>query len=153
VEGYCDRQTRTIEIVVDHSDPDAADLLLIHEVCHAIATGSHGVVWQRRMERSARDAEVLGRTRLAELLRAEVAAYRNAGSATEDAYADIREAVRANPHLTLKQLKAWLGSEYCLLPCEVDGVFRRTGAVFREAKRDSLRRQARHSQSFAGGVQ
>lgn len=34
VHGRCDPERRVIEIVVQHSDPDEQDKLLIHEICH-----------------------------------------------------------------------------------------------------------------------
>lgn len=143
VHGYCDPVARTIEIVALPSDPDERDMLLIHEICHAVATGNHGVVWQRRMEKAAATADDLGRTRLALLLRKEIAAYQGAGSVVTDAYASIRAAVAATPNLTFGQLKRWLASEYGLLVSEVCTTFKRTVKVFQDAQREARQRQRR----------
>src|SRR5262245_5171459 len=67
VHGHCDPVARTIEIVAHPSDSDERDRLLIHEICHAVAPGNHGVVWQQRMEKAAATADDLGRSRLAQL--------------------------------------------------------------------------------------
>lgn len=63
VHGHCDVDRRVIEIVIHHSDPDERDRLLIHEICHAVARGSHGKEWQGRMEKAAKQADELARTR------------------------------------------------------------------------------------------
>jgi hypothetical protein len=44
--GYCDQERRVIEIMILSNEPDKRDMLLIHEVCHAVTRGSHGKEWQ-----------------------------------------------------------------------------------------------------------
>jgi hypothetical protein len=138
VHGRCDPERRVIEIVVQHTDPDERDKLIIHEICHAVADGSHGKKWQSRMEKAAKTADDLGRQRLAQLLRKEVAGYQEeAGGASEHAYNEIRDAVTDHPDLTFPQIKRWLADQYGLLVSEVGISFRRARKVFDEAKRDA----------------
>lgn len=143
VHGYCNPVVRTIEVVALPRDPDERDMLLIHEICHAVAPGNHGVVWQRRLEKAAATADNLGRSRLARLLREEIVAYQEAGSVVTDAYASIRAAMAATPSLTLGQLKRWLASEYGLLVSEVCTTFKRAEKVFQDAQQYARQRQRR----------
>ncbi len=76
LHGHCDTERRVIEIVIQYSDPDKRDKLLIHEICHAVADMGHGRKWQARMEKAAQRADQLGRHRLAELLREEIVGVR-----------------------------------------------------------------------------
>jgi len=137
VLGYCDRERRVIEIVIQHADPDERDRLLIHEICHAVADGGHGKVWQKRMEKAAQRAHELGRHRLAELLRQEIVCYRTATEGVEQAYQTIQEWVTCEPDLTLSQVKRSLADQYGLLVAEVCKVMPRTEKVYREAKREA----------------
>lgn len=143
VHGYCDLKARTIEVFAIPGDPDDRDMLLIHEICHAVAPGNHGVVWRRRMEKAAATADEIGRSRLACLIRKEIVAYQEAGSVVTEAYASIREAVSTTPNLTFGQLKRWLASEYGLLLLEVCTTFKRAEMVFQDAQREARQRQRR----------
>lgn len=138
VHGSCDPDRRVIEIVIQHTDPDERDKLLIHEICHAVVDGSHGKKWQDRMVKAAKRADELGRDRLAKLLREEVKGYQEASTSLEVAYNQIRDALDDYPDLTFTQIKRWLADQYGLLVCEVCTSFRRARRVFDEAKRDAL---------------
>ena len=142
VHGHCDGTRRVIEIVVRHTDPDKRDGLLIHEICHAVAKGNHGKVWQRRMESAARRADDLGRHGLAKWLRQEVADYQNAEDVTEEAYRIVQDWLTCNPGLSLAQVKRSLADLYGLLVSEVGTTFKRLEKVYRAAKQDSLETRA-----------
>lgn len=111
MQGHCDRERRVIEVVVQHTDPDKRDGLLIHEICHAVAKGSHGKAWKRRMESVARRADDLGRDGLAQWLRQEIANYQEAGEVTEEAYQIVQEWLAHKPDLTLPQVKRSLADQ------------------------------------------
>jgi len=66
-QGHC-IEWRIIEIGVVSKDDDKLDLLLIHEIAHAVASLGHGKTWQRRIACAAVVSRRLGRHRLAELL-------------------------------------------------------------------------------------
>ena len=78
VHGYCDPERQVIEIGIVSEDDDALDMLLIHEIAHAVASSGHGKLWQRRVSLAAATARKLSRGRLAELLDAEVVNARKA---------------------------------------------------------------------------
>lgn len=142
VLGYCDRERRVIEIVAQHADRDERDWLLIHEICHAVADGGHGKVWQKRMDNAAQRAHELGRHRLAELLRQEIVCYRTATEGVEQAYQTIQEWMTCEPDLTLSQVQRSLADQYGLLVSEVEKTFRRFEKVFRKAKQEAQEARA-----------
>src|SRR5262249_42220725 len=69
--AFCDAYPRTIWI--NRSEPPLETL--IHEMCHAVTPGGHGMKWQERMRLAARDAETYGDRALARALRGEVQSY------------------------------------------------------------------------------
>ncbi len=143
VHGHCDPERQIIEIVAKHYDPDERDRLLIHEICHAVASGGHGKAWQSRMEIAAKRADELGRHRLAELLREEIVDYRErSDDCRQMAYQEIQDAVNGNPEITLAQMKRWIADQYGLLVSEVSTQLKRLKAVFEEAKRDAQEARA-----------
>lgn len=142
VHGFCDSARRVIEIVVQHADLDDRDNLLIHEICHAVAKGGHGKVWQRRMEKAAKRAEEVGRVRLAELLRQEVVNYQEEAEGREQAYQTVQDWMIYEPDRTLTQAKRSLADLYGLLVSEVSTSFKRIDKVYREAKREALEERA-----------
>lgn len=137
VHGYCDRIRRVIEVVVVPSDPDDRDLLLIHEICHAVTSGSHGKSWQARMGRAAERADRFGRDRLAKLLREEIAAYQEAGDWRMEAYLMVERWLETQPDLTLAQVKRAIATECGLLYWEVATKLRRLERVFFQSRRDA----------------
>jgi hypothetical protein len=46
--GTCDEKRKFIEIGLVSDDDDALDLLLTHEISHAVAPPDHGTTWQGR---------------------------------------------------------------------------------------------------------
>ncbi len=138
VHGHCDSDRRVIEIVVQYADQDELDRLLVHEICHAVAAGGHGKVWQSRMEKAARRADELGRTRLAEMLRQEIVEYQESAVGVAEGYQTVQDWLTHNPALTLAQVKRSLANEYGLLTSEVSTTFKRLETVFAAAKREAL---------------
>jgi hypothetical protein len=137
VHGHCDPERRVIEIVVQHSDPDERDKLIIHEISHAVADMGHGKKWQDRMEKAAKRADALGRHRLATFLREEIDGYQQAPKSLEVVYNEIRDALIDRPDATFPEIKRWLAHQYGLLLPEVCKKFRRARKVYEEAKRDA----------------
>ena len=138
VHGYCDAERRVVEIVIQHADPDKGDNLLIHEICHAVAKGGHGKVWQRRMEKAARRADELGRDVLAKLLRQEIVNYQEFAESREEAYQTVEDWMHHEPDLTLAQVKRSIANLHGLLVSEVGTKLRRFEKVYWAAKREAL---------------
>lgn len=142
VHGHCDPERKVIEIVVQHADPDERGRLFIHEICHAVSEMSHGKKWQQRMEKAARKADELGRQRLTQLIREEIAGYQRSSIGLKHGYNQIRDALNEHPDLTFSQIKRWLADEYGLLVAEVTTSFKRARKVFQEAKREAQEHRA-----------
>ena len=139
--GQCCAETKTIRIGVWSSDPDERDLLLIHEICHAVAGGGHGLRWQRRMLRAAHRAGSLGRQALAALLAGEVEQYQQDGlSHYQQVYNQVEEAARSSPSVTYSALRRYLAGEYAVPVSEFDQQYRRAKRVFAEARQEQRRR-------------
>ena len=78
-DGQCDPESRIIFInptVVKGTRIDL-ELVIAHEICHAIAGQGHGNPWLRRMRKAAEAAERNGHKNLAGKLRKEVSNYKN----------------------------------------------------------------------------
>ena len=142
VHGYCDAERRVIEIVIQHADPDKSDCLLIHEICHAVAKGGHGKVWQRRLEKAARRADELGRDGLAKLLRQEIVNYQEFAEGREQAYQTIEDWMNDEPDLTLAQVKRSIACLHGLLVSEISTKLKRIEKVYWAAKRDAQEARA-----------
>ena len=153
VHGRCDPDRQVIEIVVQHTDTDVRDKLIIHEICHAVADMSHAKKWFDRMEKAAKTADALGRNRLARIIREEIVAYQQVPTSLEIVYNQIRDALIDCPEATFMQIKRWLANEYGLLPSEVCKKFKRAEKVFQEAKRDVLEERALREAWFGPGIQ
>jgi hypothetical protein len=145
--GHCDVAKRLIEILFVSEDDDALDMLLIHEISHAVASLGHGKTWQRRLALAAATARKLGRTRLAELLDEEIDNYQNRGEGLPEIYAEVRAALLYNPDLTLTQIKRWVGHTYGLRFGEVSKVFRGLRTVYEKGRKEGL--EFRHDQEAA----
>lgn len=85
-------------------DDDPLDLLLIHEIAHAVASSGYGKTWQRGIALAAATARKLGRSKLVELLDTEIINYRDRGEPLAVAYGDVEDALLHNPDLTLDKL-------------------------------------------------
>jgi hypothetical protein len=139
-----------IEILFVSEDDDALDMLLIHEISHAVASLGHGKTWQRRLALAAATARKLGRVRLAELLDTEIDNYQNRGEGLPEIYAEVRDALLYNPDLTLTQIKRWLAQVHGLHVGEVCKVFRGLRTVYEKGRKEGMEfRQDREKEGMA----
>ena len=134
VHGYCDIKRRVVEVVARYDNPDEQDCLLIHEICHAVASLGHGKKWFARMEKAASRAKQLGRHKLALILRNEINDYQNKPEGKEQAYQAIENMLIDNPSYTLLQVKRQIARDYGLLLSQVPKFLPRFQKVYREAK-------------------
>jgi hypothetical protein len=133
--GKClpERQT----IVISSASSNQLVVLIIHEICHAVASQSHGQRWKRRMLKGADTAVALGLSELAEQLRVEVVAYNNpdAPSVSAEIYAKIEDVgyCRRVPP-PFRQLAAYLRREYTMTRNEFRTRLPRAALVYRKAR-------------------
>lgn len=77
-QGRCDDEAKTIlinEYQTACTDSEKVELLLIHEIAHAVTQPNHRIAWRNQMESVAEVAEGIGRKRLAELIRQQIREY------------------------------------------------------------------------------
>jgi hypothetical protein len=140
-QGQAHAETRTIRIT-HLPEGDEGTLLLIHEIAHAVGNWGHGKKWQARMEQAAVTAEGMDRTELAEVLRKEIAGYKDpvvrvtAGLV----YQEISDAAAEVPDLTFFQVVDCLRRDYGLSRKEFLNRFRRARTVFDQERREEEER-------------
>jgi hypothetical protein len=117
--GYCDHATKTIWI---NARPVDHPLILIHEICHAICSGGHATLWQRRMGQAQARAVTQGDTALAEALAAEIAGYAADNALLMTAgtvYARVEEMLLDTPQATLDYIVEAIGGAFSMTPAEM----------------------------------
>jgi hypothetical protein len=144
--GYCDSETRTIWIAVDD---EKVELVIIHEITHAIVPGhGHGVRFQRRMQKAADDAEAQGNAALAAALRHEVAIC--AASPVHHVsyvYGEIRD--HAWEFADYEALLHWLSEENGWLLEEFEKHYPRARRVFDQERRRFEKEERRNREFLA----
>ena len=108
VDGRCDVVRRIIATVAQYDDAEKQDVLLIHEICHAVASTGYDKKWYARMGQAAARAAQLKRHRLAQLLREEVVDYQEKPEGKDQAYQSIENMLWLIPSLTRFQIKRQL---------------------------------------------
>lgn len=76
-KGRCENKRKTIVINPLRCDKGEIQILLIHEIAHAVTSDKHGKQWQNRYLKAAKQAEEMGRNSLAKAIRDEVKMYQN----------------------------------------------------------------------------
>jgi hypothetical protein len=141
-EGNCDWEKRTITVVYLYEDDDAdeRDMVLIHEICHAVAIHGHGPAWLRRMRRAADRAEELKRPLLAKMLREQADMYESAPKVSFRAqvYELMSDWTLQNPDLPYHALRKAVANDFACKPTELEHLCRRLRRVYEEAKRETL---------------
>lgn len=136
VQGYCDLEKKLISVCTD----DPLGELMIHEICHAIASPGHGGKWQRRMLKAAEVAEVRDNRPLAEALRQTVEAYRtpDTTSTPNDLYGYARGWTLAGPDLSYSAIRRAIASEGGMLVSEVERKLPRLRRIYDKARKEAL---------------
>lgn len=111
-EGRCETEGKLIFIRPQtEKDKDTLYLLLIHEICHAIAP-NHGDRWRKRMLKAANRAEELGRHGLSEMIRQDaVAYYLDRKSPAVEIYRQIGRMVQQSPQASYGSIIRYLAME------------------------------------------
>ena len=104
VNGKSDERKKTITVHVVADNDDELQRLLIHEICHAVASTGHGKKWLDRLIRAGDRARIIGREALADLIYNEVERYakseRRLKVIAELIYNTIEDLVFYNPSAT-----------------------------------------------------
>lgn len=131
--GQCHREHQTIEI--GPTKPNVLLLLIIHEICHAAASPSHGQRWKGRLLLAAQTAAIVGMDKLAEQLRNEVTIYdKRAPSRNQAVYADLESiAISSAAPPKFEQVLNYLLCEYKITEVEFRKHCPRAEKFYREA--------------------
>ena len=68
-------ETKTIHVMNVPGEDNDLQLLLIHEICHAVAAGSHAKRWRERMAKAAQKAKQMRLNKFAKMIYKEVQVY------------------------------------------------------------------------------
>ncbi len=111
-QGYCDLDNKRIEINLHLANEDL-EFILIHEICHAIASCYHGNNWSRRMLQAAEKAERYNNHDLALLIRKDVSCYKGEPPIrARDIYQRLEDIVMDCPKESYKNILKYLMSEH-----------------------------------------
>src|SRR5262252_3484791 len=110
--GYCDLPSKTIFINHGWTNSPEYRLIILHELCHAVTSGSHDRRFCTRLRRAAQRASDLGDEPLSTKLREEADAYEHTALALGSPYRRIPDIVRDNPSATFAQVLTYLAYEY-----------------------------------------
>jgi len=141
VNAMCNRKTKTIEISRRFIAQDDNDLpwLLVHEICHAVAKGNHGKIWQTRFLKVADRAELLGQQPLAGKIRADVDLLQNAPKPTVRRIRhSIEDALMDQPGASYEIVIEWVANNWGYT---ANGLLRKHPSLkkhFDKTKRDAL---------------
>jgi hypothetical protein len=137
--GFCDREKKTIFV----SDSMDNELVIIHEICHAVASGGHGVVWQERFRKAATRAAALGKAELSSQILYEIGKYHEElkylqGAATA-VYGQIENGLLDSPTATFDDILNWICCENGSTPEETLKFAKKAREVYERAKKRMLK--------------
>ncbi len=139
----CVAESKTLKIAFS----DNPTLLLIHEICHAVAGYGHSKKWQARMAKAAIDAERGGRPELAVQIREEIRGYQETpvtGKVAE-IYGLIDDVLMDQPEATMMQAADWIRRDYCMNRKEFFDSYKRFKTEFAKKQRSWRKRLAQES--------
>jgi hypothetical protein len=138
--GYCDPEKKTIWL------NDSSELVIIHEICHAVTTGRHGKKWQQRFKKASDRAAEIGKGELSAQILEEIMGYKKAiklgvGSKL-DIYGLIEDWVLESPNISFDEIVNGVCQEIATVPKEFLSYFKRARPVYDRARKEALRQLA-----------
>jgi|WetSurMetagenome_2_1015567.scaffolds.fasta_scaffold174239_2 hypothetical protein len=137
--GHCESQLKTIWINpnFDPSISDELDVLIIHEICHAVASPYHGVGFQNRLSRAWLKAQSLHLDHHADLIQAELDMFHKPKQVSAREIRDfVEDAVFDQPDATFDQVIRIAAETYALKPDALVEKYPSVKAAFEKAKKD-----------------
>ncbi len=141
--AVCVAESKTLKIAFS----DNPTLLLIHEICHAVAGCGHSKKWQARMAKAAIDAERGGRPELAVQIREEIRGYQETpvtGKVAE-IYGLIDDVLMDQPEATMMQVADWIRRDYGMNRKEFFDSYKRFKTEFAKKQRSWRKTLAQES--------
>jgi|APSaa5957512622_1039677.scaffolds.fasta_scaffold21779_2 hypothetical protein len=142
-EGRCETVQKLIYIKPQsESDQDSLHLLLIHEICHAIAP-NHGERWQARMLKAADRARQLGMSSLSALICQESDIYfLDKKKPASEVYQQIRQMVQQAPQASFGSIIRYLAMENGLYRNEMVKKYSQCRKIYEQALKSHLMKQS-----------
>jgi hypothetical protein len=137
-QGYCDLEAKTIYVGVPRGQ---WRFVLIHEICHAVASRSHCARFITRLEKAAAKARRLGHLSLAQDLDDEVQSYEDGSEVdSSQVYALVEDALVANPRLSFHHLLEYVSCELgAYSPEELESKYPRLRAIYDRRLKEAAR--------------
>lgn len=140
-DGQCNIEEKKIQISAAAESTLDAELIVVHEICHAVTTGYHGNSWLKRMEKAALRACKLEMHELAEAIRLEIREYRSKRRLcnADLFYHIVRDLALLNvPAHTEEEILTAAGRTVGLSSDEVVANYPRARRVFDSAQREAM---------------
>ncbi|MGA2108908.1 MAG: hypothetical protein ABSH25_14835 [Syntrophorhabdales bacterium] len=132
-EGLCDPTTKTISVNTDKGG-DATAILLIHEICHAVAWG-HGKAWLARMLKAADVALDRGDLSISDDLRKQVEQYsKTPVTRASEVYGKLEDWVFDRPDVPYERMIEAVARFFAMHPDMFEHRFKRCRRVYEKAK-------------------
>ena len=133
-EGRCETDQRLIYIKPQpESDQDSLHLLLIHEICHALAP-NHGERWRARMLKASDRARQLGMQSLSKLICQDADSYYLDGKKpAPEIYQQIRQIVQKSPQASFGSIIRYLAMENGLYRNEMVKKYSQCRKIYEQA--------------------
>ena len=151
-EGRCDNDKKTIFVKYVPEEDDRLYELLIHEICHAVASPGHGKKFLVRMAKAATTAQMLGYGELSRMLNTDIEETKKGliVDATE-IYNLVGDWAVDKPDLTYDEMLEAVSRRFGFYPAELEKRYKRFRKVYEEAirsVRDSRRIQEEFRQKY-----
>ena len=134
-DGFCDDKNKIIFIGRTTSRM-SLQLLLIHEICHAVSNPGHGKKWKNRMLMVAKQAVSLGERELATRIEDEIRSYDLGIKPTAQmAYNTLGDCIIDLPKASFETVSKLVAKEYGFSPQEFERRFKRSKRIYDEQKK------------------
>lgn len=139
-DACCRIAEKKIQICSSEETLVQLEVLLLHEICHAVTNGRHGKLWSKRMEKAAVRAEQLDKHYLAAAINSEIQDHRTRYQACSAPlfYGIVRDLVFLNyPGHTQEEILSAAGRAIGLSHEEVVANYPRAPRVVCSAQREA----------------
>lgn len=134
-QGLCDKDNKIITIEGNKSEIEL-QLILIHEICHAVASVDHGKKWLNRVLKAKEMATTTGQSELSKRLKDEIQMYvKTDRIPVEVIYNSIGDCLMESPQSTFDTIVKYVAKFYGYYPEEFKRKFKRCRKVYEEEKK------------------
>ena len=134
-DGFCDDENKEI-VIGKIKDNMLLQVLLIHEICHAVSGPGHGKRWKNRMLSAAKQAVSLGEKELSDRIIDDVGGY-NIGlrPTSQTIYDSIVDCIIDLPKASHETVIKFVAKDYGFSPQEFKRRFKGSRRIYDEQKK------------------